>query len=439
MNDFTFVEHLAGASSPLVFARTACGFAALQLYESIKIAGFDPGAHVASVEMLGEDVERLESDSRVRIALTALVQALPFWRRSEQSPTAGTRIARQAVYTALIQYGQALASEAEWRLADSVYTSTAVDAELDGEIVIAAEARFLSGFACRMYSDWEGSQAAYGRAFELASAAGETCLAFRIQIGQANNVWVRGNLPEAQRRLEIITRRARELCPEVVPRAVLARAGVANAAGEYEMAVVLAHRALESSSEDVVRYQALTDLASFLVDYGLPSTAAEALHVVATTAPDRGVRSHALLNRLFLAVKTGERDIFDTLRSNLDTATLTPRQQAQYALARSQGHRKFGQLALAREALDQATAVANEFKLFQLSFEAEEEGRQIALATEAATIRGMHISSRVLPNGADTQKTVTTISARIRRVQRSVHEMASVVSGVRSGDVLSDL
>lgn len=425
MNDLIFIEHLAQASSPVVFARTACGFAALQLYDSIRLGGFDLGGHPAAVETLANDVERLDPASRVRTSLSALVQALPFWAPSEQSAATAATLGRRAVYTALVQYGQALTSEAEWRLADAVYVRVAIDAELDGEILIAAEARFLSGLACRMKADWEESEAAYRRAYELAVSAGETCMALRVQVGQANGIWVRGNLPEAQRRLDAIGRRARAVCPEVVARVVLARAGVAHAAGEYETAVVLAHRALKSTDEDTVRYQALTDLASFLIDYGLPSTAAEALDVVATTAPDRGVRSHARLARLCLAVKSGDRDTFDAMRGHLDTALLTPRQQVQYALVRSQGHRNFGQLVLAREALDQATAKANNFKLFQLSFEVEEEERQLTLTTSAATFGGTPQTWDIVPDQARIGRVASTVSAGIRRVQRSVHEMAT--------------
>lgn len=428
MNDLTFIEHLAAASASEVFARTACGFAALQLYGSIKVAGFDPVVHSAPVETLANDVERLGPVSRVRTSLSAVAQALPFWNRSDLYSAPSDGIARRAVYTAFIQYGQALASEAEWRLADTVYAIIAVDAELDAEVVVAAEARFLSGLACRMCADWEGSEAAYQRAYELASSAGEMSLALRIQIGQANSLWIRGNLPEAEGRLEAVARRARAVCPEVFARAILARAGVAHAAGQYETAVVLAHRALESTDEDIVRYQALTDIASFSVDCGLPSMAIEALDIVASTAPDRGVRSNALLNRLFLAVTAGDRDTFDALRGYLDAALLTPRQQVQYALARSQGYRKFGQLALARAALGQATTIADDAKLFQLSFEAEEEEKQLAIAMSTTKAECTSGSSGLAPDHAQTQPLpstlVSTTPARIRRVQRSIHEMA---------------
>lgn len=415
MNDLTFIEHLAAASASEVFARTACGFAALQLYGSIKVAGFDPVVHSAPVETLVNDVERLGPVSRVRTSLSAVAQALPFWNRSDLYSAPSDGIARRAVYTSFIQYGQALASEAEWRLADTVYAIIAVDAELDAEVVVAAEARFLSGLACRMCADWEGSEAAYQRAYELASSAGEMSLALRIQIGQANSLWVRGNLREAEGRLEAVARRARAVCPEVFARAILARAGVA-------------HRALESTDEDIVRYQALTDIASFSVDCGLPSMAIEALDIVASTAPDRGVRSNALLNRLFLAVTAGDRDTFDALRGYLDAALLTPRQQVQYALARARGYRKFGQLALARAALGQATTIADDAKLFQLSFEAEEEEKQLAIAMSTTKAECTSGSSGLAPNHAQTQPLpstlVSTTPARIRRVQRSVHEMA---------------
>jgi hypothetical protein len=373
MIDIAFLKHLASVRSEDEFARTATGFAALQAYNSVKTEGFGPAACHGALERVAQDVARIDPDTGIRTALEALTQALPFWESS-----GAIRIGRRAVYTALLLYGQALGAEGEWQIAQSVYTLVGTDAELDGETSLAAEARHLLGRAARMCADWGTSQNAYRRAYELAMEAGEISLALRAQIGSANNLWIRGDIPGARRQLNAVARRARESCPSVLPRVTLARAAVANVAGEYERAIHIAFGLLGSlSDDDEVRYQTLVDLAAFLSDYGLPDVAATALRVVECGAAEPQVRRHARLNMFFLAVRYEDETSFARLRAALATERLTPRQQTQYALFAAQGYRRFSHLDAARGSAERAIDLANRFQLFQLVFEAEDELRQI--------------------------------------------------------------
>ncbi len=435
MINIAFLNQLASAQSDTEFTRTAAGLATLQVYDSIKSNGFDAFVHQDALERVQRDIVNIETGASVRPALESVVQALPFW------DTGGyTRIGRRAVYTALLVYGQALGDEGEWQIAESVYALVGMDAELDGETWLAAEARLLMGRASRMCADWESSRIAYRRAYELGIEAGDMSIALRAQIGEANNLWSRGDFPAARRLLNTTARRARQSCPAVLPRVTLALAGVANAAGEHERAIHLAFGLLGSlTDDDELVYQTLVDLAAFLSDYGLPTVAAASLRLVEQAAPEARVRRHARLNRLFLAAHGDDELAFTSLRVALASEPLTPRQLAQYSLFSAQGFRRFSQLDAAEAAADRAVQLANQFQLFQLVFEAEAELREIQSARAelraAAGTQSVHSDQpRARTNDSNAHAASTTryrsttgekLPPRMRHVAESIENMAT--------------
>ncbi|MEO7217818.1 MAG: hypothetical protein ABI026_06460 [Gemmatimonadaceae bacterium] len=380
MMNTVFLSQLASARSETEFDRTAAGFAAFQVYDSVRTHGFGPSVHSDALRRVAADVARLSTDSRIRDGLEALLDALPFWESG-----GAVRIGRRATYTALLMYGQALGDEGEWKLAESIYGRIGMDTELDGETWLAAEARLLMGRASRMCAHWEQSATAYKRAYELALEVGDMSIRLRAQIGEANNLWIRGDFPAAKRRLQTVARRARESFPSILPRVTLAQAGIANASGEYERAIRLAFGLLSTLPDtDELKYACLVDLASFLSDYGLPQIASSALHMVEASAPEPSVRRHASLNLLFLAAQHGTERAFSDRRKALSTEPLAPRQQTQYALFTAQGLRRFGHYDAATISAERAVQLANRFELFQLVFESEAELREIESAREAS-------------------------------------------------------
>ncbi|HEY8312212.1 MAG TPA: hypothetical protein VIG47_16720 [Gemmatimonadaceae bacterium] len=438
MVNIAFLNQLGAARSDAEFARTAAGLVALQVYDSIKSHGFDPFVHQDALERVEDDIAKVETESGVGPALQALVAALPFWDSND-----GVRIGRRAVYTALLVYGQRVADEGEWKLAATVYALVGMDAELDGETWLAAEARLLMGRALRMCADWESSHIAYRRAYELGTEARDTYIALRARIGEANNLWTRGDFPAARKLLALTARTARQSCPAVLPRITLALAGLANAAGEYERAIHLTFRLLTSlPDDDELAYYALVDLAAFLTDYGLPDVASASLLLVERAAPEARIRRHAKLNRFFLAARHDEEAAFDALRAELGSDRLTPRQQTQYALFSAQGYRRFSKLELAKSEADRALTLATDFQQFQLVFEAEEALRDIEVASAAARSadNARRASSRshkssTVDYAAATEADQWTIrrtpaddgnlSPRMRRVARSLQEMGA--------------
>lgn len=435
MINIAFLNRLASSRSDAEFARISAGFGVLQVYDSIKTTGFDPFVHQDAIDRAAAEIGGMDPDTSLRAALESVVQALPFWDSEHRA-----RVGRRAVYTSLLVYGQALGDDGAWEIAETVYALVGMDAELDGETWLAAEARLLMGRASRMCADWEASRIAYRRAYELGLEAGDISLALRSRIGEANNLWSRGDFPAATRLLEATARRARTSCPPVLPRVILAQAGVANAAGEYERAIHLAYGLIESvPDDDELKYQALVDLAIFLTDYGLPPVAAAALRVVERSAPERRIRRQAKLNLFFLAAQDDDAGAFEALRTELDSEPFTAREKAQFALFSARGFRQFRRLDEAHAAVQRAIELANQCQLFQLLFEAEAE-----LQTIERTLADQSVSPTIAPvtaarsNDAPAERTGRRKSAarfrptsgvrltpRMRRVAESLENMAA--------------
>jgi len=427
MINIAFLNQLAEARSQMEFSRIAIGFTALQIYDSIKTHGFDPFVHQDALQRIRSDIHAIETETLLHDALQSLIQAFPFWESSGP-----IRIGRQAVYTALLSYGQALGSDGEWEIANSVYSLVGMDTELDGETWLAAEARLLMGHAARMCADWETSGIAYRRAYELGMEAGGIAIALRARIGEANNCWSRGDFPAAKRILANTARRAKQSCPHVLPRVVLAMAGVENASGSYERAVHLAFGLLSQlPNDDDMKYKVLVDLAAFLTDYGLPSVAADTLHIVEMTAPEARVRRHARLNRFFLAAHHDDEATFMTLRLALASEPLTPRQQTQLALFTAQGYRRFSRFDAGQASAQRAVQLANQFELFQLAFEAEAELEAINSARQESTIVAGAAGTQTPKKGSAHDSSVryrsTTggkLSPRVQHAAESLETMA---------------
>lgn len=434
MMNIAFLNQLASARSESEFDRTAAGFAAVQVYDSVRTHGFGPSIHSDALRRVEADVARLEANSRVRAALEAVLQAVPFWESGGP-----VRIGRRATYTALLIYGQALGDEGEWKLAETIHGRIGMDTELDGETWLAAEARLLMGRASRMCANWEQSAAAYQRAYELALEVGDLSIALRAQIGEANNLWIRGDFPAAKRRLQSIARRARESYPAVLPRVILAQAGIANAAGEYERAIRLAYGLVATLPDgDELKHACLVDLAAFLSDYGLPHVASAALRVVEASASEPSVRRHASLNLLFLAAHHGTEPVFSERRAALSTEPLTPRQQTQYALFTAQGLRRFTHYDAAAISAERAVKLATKYELFQLVFEGETElneverarGESITTSSAAQAPEAQcqppdrNVNARV-SKAVYRSTTGEKLTPRMRRLAESLENMAS--------------
>lgn len=410
--------HSSAHSSQQSVTALTVGLALLQQYLAMRERGPDAAVDEVALASLRAELDTLPLLDREAVALRALADALSHWQAAPPSA-----FGRRLVYTALLQYGQALFGNASPKLALPVLSRVAVDAELDGDDALSAQARLLCGFVFRTVGDWESSHAAYERAYELAWEVGEFVVALRTRVGLAYNASARGDLPAARRLLDATARRASRLGPEALPYVFLAKANLENAAGRYEEAIALCYRAYRAAGPDEeMRYASLVDLAQLFVDYGAPEVAEHALRAVLRADVDLRHHIQAQLHLLLLAGTQQREGEFHSLVDTLASAPFTVRQRALYHLYVAQGSRAFRQLSQAQDAATRAIELARSASLFQLMFESEEELRRIeALAAEGVPRASVAEPSSALTNAV--QRRTAPMSRTATRVARAIRSI----------------
>lgn len=417
MHTQAFLEALSAPPSHEDTTRLTVGFGLVQQYQAIRARGVDAPVDATALVSLRTLLDPLPSLDREVTALRALADALRYWQ-----PDPPSAFGRRLLYTALVQYGQALFGNAAAKLAVAVLNIVAVDAELDGDHELSAQARLLCGFAFRTLGEWESSYAAYERAYELAWGAGDFTVALRARVGLAYNATARGDLPRAHELLRAAARRGAQLAPDVLPNVFLAQAHLENTAERYEEAIALCYRAYQAASaSEEMQYASLIDLAQHFVDYGAPDVAERALRAVLRADVDVRHRLQSQLHLLLLAGTQHREAEFDALTSELASAPFTIRQRTLYHMYVAQGLRGFGRLEQARDAATEAIALARSASLFQLMFQGEEELRRIEDAASTDAPRNVSGELEQLP---------VSMSRRVSRIARAIEAVLTPVASV---------
>src|SRR5437660_4766061 len=179
---------------------------------------------------------------------------------------------------ALFAYAHFLEEELRLEEASDVLTTllVVVASRLSAKDAVATRLRF--GRVHRKLNRFEEAEAANAEAGEMASAAGDRYSALLARIGLANTILGRGNLAEAQRRLEGVLADARA----VGERDAEARAEQGIAAALYYMgqsveAVPHAWQAFQLYEEEDSRLRALGDVGVMLLSLGDATGAERAL------------------------------------------------------------------------------------------------------------------------------------------------------------------
>ncbi len=421
-----FARHVETASTADEAAISVAALRTLRMYDLVRDADASAPIVTAQLRSLTRDLHALESKHPSIEPLTAVASILPLSVKRHD-------VAMQFVHAALLNYSSVLEEDAEWEMACELLRAVAEDTEADGELALSAQARLRLGFVYRALAKWEYSRASYERAIELAAEDGVFSILLRARIGLANNLAGRGDLAAAGGVLSEALRESRTLCPEITPRVMLAQASVAHSMGRFEDAVTLAYGAFQAeASEQTVQYQALVDVANLLCDVGAQATAREALQLVATRAPERLQRIHALVNLLAISVTMRARDEFDAIRGRLEALRRPPRQDVLFHLHQAMGFRTFKQPQLAAIAARRAAELAEQYSLHHLSFLAEDELKKIendALLDEDA---------RHHADGDEHEKTIGRCSTSIECIARSIQEFVTA-NADESATAASDL
>lgn len=406
-----FLEALSTELNADIATRIAVGFGLLQQYGAIRDRGPDTTVDRPALAALHAQLDSQPARDREVAALHALADALPHCEDHSL-----TRLGRRLVYSALMQYGQALFGRGASSLAETVFELVAIDAELDGDNDLSAQARLLCGFAWRTLGNWEASQNAYERAYELSWGAGAFAIALRARVGLGYNMAARGDLPGARVLLVKTVARASRLAPEILPYAFLGQAHLESIAGRHEDAIALCYRAHKAAgANEAMQYASLIDLAQCLVDYGAPEVAEKALRAVLGADVDVRHRLQAQLHLLLVLATLRREAEFVALMSELAASPFTVRQQALYHLYVAQGFRAFGRLDEAQAIAVTAVASARDHALFQILFQSEEELRTIKALTNCRRKAEGGMIPAPIPK--------THLSPRIARVARAINSL----------------
>ncbi|HUO51850.1 MAG TPA: hypothetical protein VMT93_04985 [Gemmatimonadaceae bacterium] len=379
-----FFERLAALEekSP-AFRAFSAGLVTLRFVDAWVVEGPRVAAADSwSLRAVREAIEAMDAGHGARALLRSVVDAI--------DPRHA--VARVALVTPrLIAYARALQLDGEWALAADVHRTVIAHADLekDPDSVITA---FLQLGACmRTLARWDEAMDAYDGAGQAAAEAGDVMNMLKARVGEANVLMDRGSLPEAEQILDETIADAEQLGLRDLRSAALHdRAAAAHRRGDYEAAVAMQYLALQDAQEGTSRDRVLADLAASFFEIGLRSAARDANLVLAATAQEQFTRWQATINLMEIAASDRYEPVFEQYRRELAPAALPPTLSAWYYLYMGQGYRVFDRTEQAKAALERALALAEEHRINQVVFLAENalsdlrDGARVHVVTAAA-------------------------------------------------------
>jgi len=280
----------------------------------------------------------------------------------------------QLIAPALFAYAHFL--EDELRLEESIDVLTTllvvVGNRLSSADVVAAHLRFAR--VNRKLNRFDDAETAYAEAGELATTAGDRYSALLSRIGRANTLLGRGNLAEAERRLQGIlvdSRAAGEQDAEA--RAEHDIAVAQHRMGQAVDAILHAWRAFELYEEDDSRMRVLNDLAIMLLSVGDAVGAERALCEVVRRGCSQDNMGNALIELMHCASYRRDHVGFARWRERCEehVADMPPNILADFYLKQGIGQARFGRFRRAESLMKQALDLASKAGLHEVEFRIE--------------------------------------------------------------------
>jgi tetratricopeptide (TPR) repeat protein len=307
-------------------------------------------------------IEQMSEGDAVRSVLTCVLEEMTTRNKVDDT-----------VCIALMGYGRALDSEANWGLATDVFATVAMLTRPERNARLAVEAHGAVGAAARRSGDWEASARAYSQAAYIADTLGDRPGVLTVQVGIANTYMAKGNLPQAQTILDDVLIQARDQeFPEVQAYALHSRASLAQQRGDKAEAVELAYQALGLTKKAAERDRILADLAAGFSELGMFEAARDSNMLLTATAQTKWVRWQATINLMELASQDGMEEAFDSYANELRKAPMGPWLKSHYLLFMGQGLERFSRFDAATEVLAEAVEYANANQIHSVMFRADD-------------------------------------------------------------------
>ena len=378
------------------------GLVVLRLVDS----WIEEGAGMVSADSWGvrsvrAAIEDMPAGAPARTILTGVVDALTSSRGGDL----------HAVAPRLMAYARSLDLDARWALAVDVYATVIAHAHPVEDSDVAVNALLRQAHCLRELGDLTEAMETYEIAGQVARTSGNLIGDLRAQIGEAKILAARGNLPDADAKLENAAMRAADLeLVEVRSVATHDRSHVAHLRGQYDVAVRFAYDAMRGSASEHERERILNDLATSFHMLGDKSAARDAFLILASTAREQYLRWTATINLMELAAEDGMSLQFERYRQQLSGAPLPPMLQVQFELHAGRGYQTFGEYDQAETWLVRAGRSATAHSFNQLVFAAE-----TALANNVRAARPSRVAAFELPDD------VRQIASELREMRELVN------------------
>jgi tetratricopeptide (TPR) repeat protein len=296
----------------------------------------------------------------------------------------------QLIAPALFAYAHFLEDELRLEEAIDVLTTllVVVGSRLSPADVVAAHLRFAR--VHRKLNRFDDAEAAYAEAGDLATAAGDRYSALLSRIGRANTVLGRGNIAEAERRLQAVLADARAAGEQDAE--ARAEHGIAVAhhhMGQAAEAIPHAWRAFELYEDDDSRIRALNDLGIMLLSLGDATGAERALTEVVRRGGTQESTSNAMVELMYCASFKRDHVGFARWRERCEerVADMPPNILADFYLKQGIGQARFGRFRRAEALMKQALEIASAAGLHEFEFRIERivaglQDCEAALATD---------------------------------------------------------
>ncbi len=312
-------------------------------------------------------VEELDSSRPEARHLMGLVDALGGDDRDRPQPLG-------AVRTGLTAFAYFL--EHEGRLSEALEV-LALAARAHGGRMAAGDFTAVALFAGRLnrlQAKWDAATQAYEAAEEAAMSSGDSAATLKSRLGRANVLRGQGNLPAAREAVERIIGDATAAgLADVQGLAYADLASVLGLQGFRLEALLANYQAFRLTTDPLSRMRILGDLGIQLSELGYYAEARLALDIVVHGEGSFLVRANARLELLELESAVGDRLAFERHRNvALEYAERMPPSMAvDFRYKVGLGLARFGQMARARAAWQDALALAETHQLNEWYFRLE--------------------------------------------------------------------
>jgi tetratricopeptide (TPR) repeat protein len=327
-------------------------------------------------------VEAIDSESELQTLLREVIDRL------RAAIDRGTKATIQSLQSAVVAYGFALELNADWELALEGYMTALRVAPLLPRRMrtrMAADVNWRLAYIHRELGQFTVALRRYRRARALSVAIGWQEGELRADAGESKIIAARGDLPEAERRVQTAVRKAEAYgVPQVHASMLHDLATILGMRGDIAGAVSHCFRAYQLCpvSHAHARLRILADIGFGFFLLGMRDAARATFLEIIHRALDRRLRWIAATNLMELEAESGNASVFEYWRRRLTDEPMIPFVRAEFHLQLGYGKLALGRPDEARAAFEAALGIAAEYRYGRLLIAADDALKKLSRPPE---------------------------------------------------------